>query len=139
MSPIPASTICVRNRCFEYGFSLSIIDNKLEDVIEFLPLAPHDFQVLLLVSDQPMHGYGIVKASAVDSGTPTLELGSLYRIVSRLTKAGLIEVVPVDQPDSKRQRRYYGVTEFGRRVVRAEARRLQELLTSEHALELLEE
>ena len=117
---------------------MSITDNMLENTSEFLPLAPHDFQVLLSVSDEPMHGYGIVKASAVDSGKPTLELGSLYRIVSRLTKAGLIEHVQVDQPDSNRQRRYYRATEFGRQVVRAEARRLRALLSSEHALELLE-
>jgi len=118
---------------------MSITDNKLASTSDFLPLAPHDFQVLLLVSDRPMHGYGIVKASAADSGTPTLELGSLYRIVSRLTKQGLIDDVPVEQPDSKRQRRYYGATDLGRRVVRAEARRLRALLTSEHALELLGE
>ena len=118
---------------------MSINDNKLENTERFLPLAPQDFHVLLLVSDEPMHGYGIVKASAADSGKQTLELGSLYRIVSRLTKQGLIEDVPFDQPKSKRQRRYYGVTDLGRRVVRAEARRLRALLSSEHALELLEE
>jgi DNA-binding PadR family transcriptional regulator len=118
---------------------MSINDNNLENTAQFIPLAPHDFQVLLLVSEQPRHGYGIVKASAVDSGKPTLELGSLYRIVNRLTKQGLIEVVPVEQPDSKRQRRYYGATELGKRVVRVEARRLNALLTSEHALQLLEE
>jgi DNA-binding PadR family transcriptional regulator len=117
---------------------MSINDKKLENVSEFLPLAPHDFQVLLFVSDQPVHGYGIVKASAVDSGIPTLELGSLYRIVNRLTKQGLIEEVLVEQPDSKRQRRYYGATDLGRQVVRAEARRLRALLSSDHALELLE-
>ncbi len=87
----------------------------------------------------PLHGYGIVKASTDDSGKPTLELGSLYRIVSRLTNQGLIEDVPVDQPESKRQRRYYQTTEFGRQVTRAEALRLRALLESEHALLLLEE
>lgn len=117
---------------------MPITDNKLANVVGFLPLAPHDFLVMLLVSDEPMHGYGIVKKSAADSGIPTLELGSLYRIVSRLTKQGLIEDVPVEQPDSKRRRRYYGATDLGRRVVRAEARRLRALLSSDHALELLE-
>ena len=113
--------------------------NKLVDVTDYLPLAPQDFQVLLLVSDQPLHGYGIVKASTDESGRATLELGSLYRIVSRLTKQGLIEDVPIDQPESKRQRRYYGTTDLGRRVACAEAQRLRVLLASERAAVLLEE
>ena len=114
-------------------------DNDLTDPRNHLPLAPQDFQVLLLLSDKPLHGYGIVKASKDDSGRPSLELGSLYRIVSRLTKQGLIEDVPTDQADSKRQRRYYQTTEFGKRVTRAEALRLRALLESDHAGVLLEE
>lgn len=92
-----------------------------------------------MLSDQPLHGYGIVKASTDEPGKAPLELGSLYRIVSRLTKQGLIEDAPVNQPDSKRQRRYYRATELGRKVARAEARRLKTLLASERALVLLED
>lgn len=114
-------------------------NTNLTDPSDHLPLAPQDFQVLLLLSDQPLHGYGIVKASVDGSGKETLELGSLYRIVSRMTKAGLIEDVQIDQPDSKRQRRYHRATEFGRRVARAEALRLKALLGSQHALVLLED
>ncbi len=71
---------------------MSNIDNSLEDLNRHLPLAPQDFQVLLLLSEGPLHGYGIVKASKDESGIATLELGSLYRIVSRLTKQGLIDI-----------------------------------------------
>jgi DNA-binding PadR family transcriptional regulator len=118
---------------------MSNIDNSLEGLNRHLPLAPQDFQVLLLLSEGPLYGYGIVKASKDESGKATLELGSLYRIVSRLTKQGLIEDVPIDQPNSKRQRRYYGATDLGRRVARAEALRLRALLESERALVLLDE
>ena len=118
---------------------MSNIDNSLVDVNRRLPLAPQDFQVLLLLSEGPLHGYGIVKASKDKSGIATLELGSLYRIVSRLTKQGLLEDVPIDQPNSKRQRRYYCATDLGRRVARAEALRLRALLDSDCALVLLEE
>jgi DNA-binding PadR family transcriptional regulator len=118
---------------------MSNVDNKLADPSKHLPLAPQDFQVLLLLADRSLHGYGIVKASTDDSGKPTLELGSLYRIVSRLTKQGMIEDVPVKQPNSKRQRRYYTATDFGKKVVRAEALRLRALLESDRALVLLEE
>lgn len=97
-----------------------------------LPLNSRDFQVLLLCFDQPMHGYGIVKAAA-ESGSGVLDLGSLYRIIARLTKDGLLEEVRHEPADSKRQRRYYQATELGRRVARAEAVRLRTLLESEQA------
>lgn len=113
-------------------------DNRLTTAAQFLPLAPQDFQVLLLLSDGPLHGYGIVKASTDNSGRASLELGSLYRIVSRMTKQGLIEDVPVAQPNSKRPRRYYQATELGKKVARAEALRLRSLLDSKQAAVLME-
>jgi DNA-binding PadR family transcriptional regulator len=109
------------------------IANELQDPTAFLPLSPQDFQVLMVLFDQPLHGYGIVKAAADGSTKPVLDLGSLYRIISRLIKRGLIQAVPVDQPNSKRQRRYYRATDLGRRVAQAEAARLRELLASEPA------
>ena len=107
--------------------------NELRDPAKHLPLSPKDFQVLMVVFDQPLHGYGIVKASTDESGQAVLDLGSLYRIISRLIKQGLIEDVTAEQADSKRQRRYYRATDLGRRVTRAEAARLRELLESEQA------
>jgi DNA-binding PadR family transcriptional regulator len=109
------------------------IDNELQDPAEFLPLSPQDFQVLMVLFDQPLHGYGIVKAATDGSTKPVLDLGSLYRIISRLIKRGLVVAAPVEQPSSKRQRRYYRATDLGRRVARAEAVRLRELLQSEQA------
>lgn len=115
--------------------------NDLQDLSDFLPLSPQDFQVLLVLADRPMHGYGIVKASAGASGKPGLELGSLYRIINRLMDRGLVEDAPAPaaQRDSRRKRRYYRATEDGRRVARAEALRLRALLASEHAALLLED
>ena len=104
-----------------------------------LPLSPRDFQLLMLVLDRPMHGYGIVKESADESGGSVLDLGSLYRIIGRLIDQGLLEDVTEEQDDSKRQRRYYRATELGRQVARAEALRLRSLLESEHAALLWEE
>ena len=71
------------------------------------------------------------RASTDESGKTVLDLGSLYRIIGRLIKKGLLEDVTTDQADSKRQRRYYRATDLGRRVARAEAARLRELLASE--------
>lgn len=107
--------------------------NALDDSTRFLPLSPQDFQVLMIVFDRPLHGYGIVKASTDDATKPILDLGSLYRIISRLIEKALLEAVPVEQGGSKRQRRYYQATDLGRRVARAEAHRLRKLLQSEYA------
>lgn len=112
---------------------MTSLSNELRDPDEFLPLSPQDFQVLLVVYQRPLHGYGILKASAEESDRPVLDLGSLYRIIGRLIKRGLIEEVTGGRADSKRQRRYYRATELGRRVARAEAVRLRELLGSKRA------
>jgi DNA-binding PadR family transcriptional regulator len=87
----------------------------------------------MLLLDRPMHGYGIVKASEDPAGRSVLDLGSLYRIIGRLIKSGLLEDVTEEQDDPKKQRRYYRATELGRQVARAEALRLRRLLESERA------
>jgi DNA-binding PadR family transcriptional regulator len=110
----------------------SVPDHKSEPD-SHLPLSPRDFQVLMLVFDQPMHGYGIVKESTDASGKSVLDLGSLYRIIGRLIKKGLLEDVTAHQGDSRKQRRYYQATGLGRQVARAEAARLRALLESDQA------
>lgn len=107
---------------------------------EFLPLAPLDLQILIVLAGRELHGYGIVQAAAdLFPGQPRLEIGSLYRIVSRLLDQGMIREVggPPDEPADHRVRRYYTVTPLGRRVVRAEAERLRALLASPGMLRLL--
>lgn len=108
------------------------------DPRSFLPLSAHDFHVLLLLAEAPLHGYGIVKASEGSPG-PALELGSLYRMLHRLKREGLVEETSVPQTGSQRKRRYYRTTALGRLVARAEVRRLQKLLAGSSALRLLEE
>lgn len=108
------------------------------DPSSYLPLNPRDFEVLMVLFDQSMHGYGIVKESTEKAGASVLDLGTLYRIIGRLIKKGLLEDVTSDQDDPKKQRRHYRATELGRRVARAEALRLRELLESERAGLLLQ-
>ncbi len=95
---------------------------------DLLPLPAHDFQVLLALAEGPRHAYGL--AQAVESpaaGGVRLELGSLYRILARLTAAGVIGEDSGPPPRGARdaRRRYYGLTVFGRRVAEAETARLQ--------------
>jgi DNA-binding PadR family transcriptional regulator len=83
-----------------------------------------DFHILLVLADGPLHGYGIMKEAETESGGAVrLEIGSLYRILSRLLEAGLIEDADMDE-----RRHYYRITRLGRRVLRAEAERLRGLV-----------
>ena len=107
----------------------------------FLPLTPLDYQVLTILSSRELHGYGIVHAcSEAFAGQPALDLGSLYRIISRMLGDRLIREVkpPADAPGDKRVRRYYADTDLGRMVARAEAARLRALLASPATLILLD-
>jgi DNA-binding PadR family transcriptional regulator len=117
------------------------MDRASREANRFLPLSPQDFHVLLVVKDEPRHGYGIVRAAEEQfSGNLGLDIGTLYRIVARLLEWGLIhEVKPKIQPPSDgRKRRFYQATKLGVRVARAETERLQALLRSPQAADLLE-
>ena len=108
----------------------------------FLPLGPLDFQVLTLLAGGELHGYGIVQAAAESfPDQPALEIGSLYRIISRLLDDQMIREVdpPRSDPGDRRVRRYYTITPLGRQVTRAEAERLRAMLASPAALRLLGE
>jgi DNA-binding PadR family transcriptional regulator len=106
---------------------------------DFLPLTALDFQVLALLVRGPLHGYGLVQsARARFPEQPVLEIGSLYRIITRMLEDGLIEEVgkPAGVESSGRKRRFYVATELGRAVLRAEAERVRSLLSAAEALSL---
>ncbi len=96
----------------------------------FLPLAAADFQLLLILTERDLHAYGISRAVEAGKTDVRLEIGSLYRMLTRMETQGLIEEregsAAPGAPESRR--RYYGITPFGRRVARAEAARLRAVL-----------
>ncbi len=100
------------------------------DPREHLPLPPHDFNILLALLEAPQHAYGLSRSVDEDDGPLTLEIGSLYRILSRLSAAGLIESAsPAEAAGGHEARRkYYRITPLGRRVAAAEAQRLDAVL-----------
>ena len=65
--------------------------------------------------------------------------GTLYRSLQRMTRDGLIEegedVLDADWEDERR--RYFRLTELGKRIGRAEARRLAGLVDEARARKLL--
>jgi len=98
--------------------------------VDLLPLNPRQYLILFALTDGPLHGYGIVKAMGeLSGGTVALDPANLYRTLRRCQRDGLVadagEQPAADLDD--RKRRFYRLTDLGRRVVAAEARRLADL------------
>ena len=98
-----------------------------------VPLSPTDFHVLLVLAAEDLYGYAILKAVEAESGgSVSPEIGSLYRVLGRLVSAELVNEVesPKEAPDTNRgrPRRYYALTDRGRRALEADARRLESAL-----------
>lgn len=108
---------------------------------KLLPLSPRDFLVLFsLASSGEQHGYGIVKAVERESdGTVSLDPANLYRALKRLIRDGLVrEAERRAAPDAgDERRRYYAITDFGRKVVALEAARLARLADAARAGQLI--
>jgi len=105
----------------------------MRDPLPLLPLTPALFHVLLSLSDADRHGYAILKEVAERTGGGVrLSTGTLYGLIKRALSEGLIVESrrrPAARDDDER-RRYYRLTEFGRQVVTAEAKRLEQLVAS---------
>ena len=102
----------------------------MPDPATLLPLPSHDLQVLLTLAESPHHAYGLAKAVEEQEGGVRLEIGSLYRILARLTTVGVIEDVEVKTAGQghEARRRTYRLTPFGRSVAQAEVARLQAVI-----------
>ena len=115
----------------------------MPDPRDFLPLKPLDLQLLLALTEEERHGYGLVQAvSDRTDGLITLEPGNLYRVVKRLLDDGLVaESARKEAPgvgDGEQRRRYYRITALGQRVVAAELQRLDRLVRSQAARDLVQ-
>jgi DNA-binding PadR family transcriptional regulator len=100
------------------------------DVDALLPLASAAFHILLALSRGELHGYGIIHdVRTRTDGALRLGPGTLYRTIHRLLEDGLIEEPrKIATPHGDPRRRYYRITPLGTAVVRAETRRLSELV-----------
>lgn len=117
-------------------------DDDRPDIDDLVPLRPVEFYILLALSEDECHGYGIVQITEERSGgNVRLDTGTLYRAIMRLHEQGLLE--ESERRDAEdldhRNRRYYRLTPAGREVATAEARRLAGLVHDARASHLLEE
>ena len=101
------------------------------DPTTYVPLTPAEFQVLVALVDGEKHGYAIGKEVVRRTdGQVTLRAATLYTVIKRFLTDGLIEESPA-RPDpalDDERRRYYRLTERGRKVAVAEANRLEQTL-----------
>ena len=101
------------------------------DPQKFLPLKSQWFHIMLSLSGGEQHGYGIMQEVLKRTGGKVhLWPATLYGSIKRLIETDLIEESderPAPELDDAR-RRYYRLTGLGRRVLKAECERLQELV-----------
>jgi len=105
------------------------------DPANHIPMHPLEFQVLLVLLEGGLHGYGIAKeieGRSTDLGRifPT----NLYRRLRDMAKKGMVVESPDPEGD---QRRVFAITPFGRQVARAEAERMEAIVISARRHHLL--
>ena len=93
--------------------------------MEYMPLTEGVFYILLSVIT-PNHGYGIMQnTEQLSGGRVKLAAGTLYGALNSLVEKGWITALPSEENSRKKE---YLITEQGKDAVRAELKRLNELL-----------
>jgi DNA-binding PadR family transcriptional regulator len=100
-------------------------------------LKPLVFETLLALSDEPQHGWSLVRVVQAQLPGERILPGNFYRSLRRMLADGLIEVAPSTTRSDDERRRYFRLTRKGERLARAEARRLQALLVDPRTQKLL--
>ena len=116
------------------------MDDESRDLRSLLPLRPAVLHILLALADGERHGYGIMReVEGRTGGEVRIGPGTLYGSIKRMLADGLIEESD-ERPDPEmddQRRRYYRITDFGRRVAGAEAERLAGLVSTAREKKLL--
>ncbi len=92
-----------------------------------VPLKPVDFHLLLALVDEPLHGYALAARIREQSdGQVRMMPGNLYSVIRRLVQQGLVAEAeaPAAAGSVDSRRRYFTLTDLGRRVLEEEARRM---------------
>ena len=95
------------------------------------PLTPAVLHILLALSTQDRHGYGIMKEVEMDSQAKVkMGPGTLYGSIRRMIEAGLIRESgrKVDPGMDDERRIYYAITGLGQETLAAELDRYREVV-----------
>ncbi|QRN84370.1 PadR family transcriptional regulator [Chloroflexota bacterium] len=104
------------------------MDNNIE---KYMPLSESTYYILLILLE-PLHGYGVMqKVEALTGGQVVIGPGTLYGAFSTLEKE---ELIMVDHVETRRK--YYKITEKGKKVLYCQFVRLE--MMTENGRELLE-
>jgi DNA-binding PadR family transcriptional regulator len=96
-----------------------------------VPLTPAVLHILLALSTEERHGYGIMKQVESESHRKVkMGPGTLYGSIGRMTEAGLIRESDkrVDPELDDERRVYYKITALGRATLAAELERYREVV-----------
>lgn len=95
------------------------------------PLTPAVLHILLALSTEERHGYGIMKQAEADSqGKVKMGPGTLYGSIGRMIAAGLISESEkkVDPKMGDERRIYYKITGLGQKALDTELERYREVV-----------
>jgi len=96
------------------------------------PLTPAVLHILLALSREERHGYGIMKQVESDSqGKVKMGPGTLYGSIGRMIEAGFIRESDkrVDPEMDDERRIYYQITALGQRTLEAELDRYRDVVS----------
>jgi DNA-binding PadR family transcriptional regulator len=105
------------------------------NIKKYLPLTEATYYILISLLE-PLHGYGIMQnVEKISDSEVRLGPGTLYGALSKLEKEKLIQHV-----SSSERKKYYQLTEGGKKLVQLEFRRLTGLIkNSKNVIERMEE
>jgi DNA-binding PadR family transcriptional regulator len=105
-----------------------------------MALTPLSLEILIALADVPRHGYGIIKEIEAREGPAAApSTGALYLALQRMEREGLIGGADSPAEETDARRRYYCLTEAGRRLAVEESTRLAELVAAARSKKLLPE
>ena len=98
---------------------------------EHLPLTPAVLDIVVALGDDELHGYAIMReVRRRTDGRRRLAPGTLYRSLRQMQERGLV-AESNERPEAgldDERRRYYRLTDLGRKVAVAEVGRLEGLV-----------